>query len=149
MAENKQYITQSQENGSVSVSEDVIAAIVAHVATEVEGVAGLNARPGADIVELVGKKTSVKGVRITILENNSIAIDCNITHNGDIAACSVDGDITGAVGARKSTVIIDIDSRALHIDGIAAIVIDGEMACDGDISACGRDGRSAGVVGNR
>ena len=30
MAEYKQYITQIQENGSVMISEDVVATIVAH-----------------------------------------------------------------------------------------------------------------------
>ena len=38
MAENKQYITQIQENGSVMISEDVISTIVAHAVAEVEGI---------------------------------------------------------------------------------------------------------------
>ena len=38
MAEYKQYITQIQENGSVMISEDVVATIVAHALSEVEGV---------------------------------------------------------------------------------------------------------------
>ena len=52
MAENKQYVTQTQDNGAVLISEDVIATIVAHAAQEVEGVVSLNAKPGADIIEL-------------------------------------------------------------------------------------------------
>ena len=79
MAESKQYITQVQDNGSVMISEDVIAAIIAHAAGEVEGVAGVNVKPCADIVELIGKKSWNKGMKITILENNEIAIDCNVT----------------------------------------------------------------------
>ena len=39
MAEYKQYITQIQENGSVMISEDVVATIVAHALSEVEGAA--------------------------------------------------------------------------------------------------------------
>ena len=38
MAENKQYITQIQENGSVMISEEVISTIVAHAVAEVEGI---------------------------------------------------------------------------------------------------------------
>jgi len=79
MAESKQYITQLQESGTVMISEDVIAAIVAHAAGEVEGVVSLNVKPGADIAELIGKKNWGKGLKITIFENNSVAIDCNIT----------------------------------------------------------------------
>ena len=78
MAESKQYITQIQENGTVQISEDVIADIVAHAACEVEGVVGLNNKPGADIAELIGKKNWGRGIKITILENNSVDIECNI-----------------------------------------------------------------------
>jgi len=79
MAESKQYITQLQDNGSVLISEDVISAIVAHAACEVEGVVSLNAKPGADIADLLGKKNWGKGLKITIAEDDSISIDCNIS----------------------------------------------------------------------
>ena len=79
MAENKQYITQNQDNGSVMISEDVIATIIVHAIEEVEGVVGLNVKPGADIVELIGKKNWGKGLKIAIGENDELSIDCNIT----------------------------------------------------------------------
>ena len=79
MAESKQYITQLQESGSIKISEDVIAAIVEHAACEVEGVVGLNVKPGVDIAELIGKKNWGKGVKITVTEDNSVSIDCNLT----------------------------------------------------------------------
>lgn len=79
MAESKQYITQLQESGSIKISEDVIAAIVEHAACEVEGVVGLNVRPGVDIAELIGKKNWGKGLKITVTEDNSVSIDCNLT----------------------------------------------------------------------
>ena len=78
MAENKQYIVQKQENGSVMISEDVITAIVAQAVSEVEGIVGLNTKPGADIADLIGKKSWGKGIRISIAEDNSLAIGCNI-----------------------------------------------------------------------
>lgn len=79
MAESKQYITQMQESGSIKISEDVIAAIVEHAACEVEGVVGLNVKPGVDIAELIGKKNWGKGLKITVTEDNAVAIDCNLT----------------------------------------------------------------------
>lgn len=78
MAENKQYITQLLENGSVMISEDVIGTIVAHAVSEVEGVAGLSAKPGADIAELLGKKNWGKGMKITISAEDEVTIDCNV-----------------------------------------------------------------------
>ena len=71
MAEYKQYITQSQENGNVMISEDVIAAIVEQALTEVDGVV----KGGNDVV---GKKSWGKGIRIAIAEDNSLTIGCNI-----------------------------------------------------------------------
>lgn len=78
MAENKQYITQAQENGSIQISEDVIATIVALAVSEVEGVAGVSSKPGADIVEMIGKKNWGKGLKITITDEDTVSVDCNI-----------------------------------------------------------------------
>ena len=79
MAETKQYIKQNQENGTVMISEDVIATIVTHAVVDVDGVVGLDIKPGADIAELIGKKNWGKGVKITISEDDELSIDCNIT----------------------------------------------------------------------
>ena len=71
MAEYKQYITQIQENGNVMISEDVIATIVEHALTDVDGVV----KGGA---EVIGKKSWGKGIRIAISEDNALNIGCNI-----------------------------------------------------------------------
>lgn len=77
MTENKQYITQLQENGGVLISEDVVAAIVLQTVNEVEGFAGLSTKPGADIAELIGKHWG-KGIKISINEENEVTVECNI-----------------------------------------------------------------------
>ena len=69
MAETKQYISQAQENGNVLISEDVIATIVSHAVSEVEGVAGLGSIP---------KRAWGKGVKITISPNNKLTIECYV-----------------------------------------------------------------------
>ena len=79
MAENKQYITQAQDNGVLMISEDVIADIVAHAVSEVDGVVSLNMKPGADIAELIGKKNWARGIKVTINQNDEVRIDCNIS----------------------------------------------------------------------
>ena len=78
MAEYKQYVTQSQENGAVMISEDVIATIVARAVEDVEGIVGLNVKPGADIIEMIGKKNWGKGLKITIADDETLSIDCNV-----------------------------------------------------------------------
>ena len=77
MADTKQYIEQSQENGTVMISEDVIATIVSQAISEVDGVIGLSAKPGADIAEIIGKKNWGKGMKITI-NDNKLTVDCSV-----------------------------------------------------------------------
>ena len=77
MAEYKQYITQVQDNGNVMISEEVVATIVEHAICEVEGIAGLSMKPGADIADLIGKNWG-KGMKIYIGEDNALTIDCNV-----------------------------------------------------------------------
>ncbi len=79
MAENKQYITQVRESGSVMISEDVIATIVAHAVCDVDGVVSLCVKPGSDIAELIGKKNWGKGVKVVIDDDDALYIDCNVT----------------------------------------------------------------------
>ena len=78
MADNKQYITQFQENGSVMISEDVIATIVTQAVKDVEGVVGLTTKPAAELVDKLSKKNWGKGMKINIAEDNAITIDCGI-----------------------------------------------------------------------
>lgn len=78
MAENKQYITQVQDSGRVMISEDVISTIVTQSLTDIEGFIGLSAKPGADIVDMIGKKNWGKGLKVTIAEDGSLTVDCNV-----------------------------------------------------------------------
>ena len=78
MAEYKQYITQAQENGIIMISEDVVSTIAAHAVSDVEGVAGIVTKPGADIADLISKNWG-KGVKILISEDNSLFIDCSVS----------------------------------------------------------------------
>lgn len=78
MAENKQYITQAQDDGNIMISEDVIGTIVAQAVKDVEGVVGLSTKPGADIAELIGRKNWAKGIKVVVDEDNKVSIDCNI-----------------------------------------------------------------------
>ena len=119
MAENKQYITQTQENGSVLISEDVITTIVAHAIEEVEGVVGLNTKPGADIIEMIGKKNWGKGLKISISEENSLSVDCNITVAYGQSVVSVANAVQSSVtNALESMAGVKIDVVNVNVCGI-------------------------------
>lgn len=103
MAENKQYITQVQDNGRVMISEDVISTIVSQALTDIEGFAGLSAKPGADIVDMIGKKNWGKGLKVTISEDDSVTVDCNVImyfgHSVVVVAKAIQDAAVGAVGS--------------------------------------------------
>jgi uncharacterized alkaline shock family protein YloU len=77
MTENKQYINQPQENGSLLISDDVIESISRRALEEIEGFAGLSTRPGADIAELIGKNWG-QGIKTMITDDNKLTIECNV-----------------------------------------------------------------------
>ena len=119
MAESKQYITQVRDNGSVMISEDVISTIVAHAVNDVEGVVGLEVKPGADIAELIGKKNWGKGVKITIAEDDSVKIDCNVSVTYGHSVIAVANAAQDAIrNAVESMTGVEIASVNVNICGI-------------------------------
>lgn len=119
MAENKQYITQMQENGTVMISEDVIAAIVEHAVADVEGVVGLNVKPGADIAELIGKKSWGRGMKISFSADDKVSIDCNITVSYGQSVVAVAKAVQEAItNAVESMAGVAIASVNVNICGI-------------------------------
>ena len=56
MAENKGYMTLSDEQGSIHISEEVIAAIAVGAVREVEGVSGMMGNLGTSVADLVTNK---------------------------------------------------------------------------------------------
>lgn len=74
MADNKDYISKIQDAGAIHISEEVIASIAAAAVNEVEGVCGLS----ANMAELLNKKSLSKGVKLTLGEDDSISVDCNV-----------------------------------------------------------------------
>ena len=113
MAENKQYITQIQEGGNVMISEDVVETIVAHTLTEVEGVV----KGGS---EVVGKKSWGKGLRISIAEDDSVSIGCNVivSYGESVVdvAKAVQDAVTNAVESVTGVTVTDVH---VNVCGIA------------------------------
>ena len=112
MAEYKQYITQAQENGTVMISEDVIATIVEHALTEVDGVV----KGGSDVI---GKKSWGKGIRIAIAEDNTLTIGCNIiVRYGEAViqvAQAVQDAVTSAVESVTGVTVSDVEVNVCGI----------------------------------
>ena len=120
MADNRQYITQIQDNGTVMISEDVIATIVAHAVTEVEGVAGLSTKPVAELADMIGKKNWGKGMKITVAADNALTIDCDVLVSYGQSVVSVAEAVqTAVVAAVESMTGVQSITVNVNICGIA------------------------------
>ena len=119
MAENKQYVTQVQDNGTILISEEVIATIVSHAVEDVEGVVSLSVKPGADIVEMIGKKNWGKGMKIVIGENDDVVIDCNVVIGYGQSVITVAQAVQTAVtAALESTTGVKVSAVNVNVCGI-------------------------------
>jgi len=119
MSETKEYITMPDDRGSINISEDVIAAIAASAVTEVEGVRALSAGGR----ELMGKKNSVRGVRV-------YADDASITVNVAILV-KLGSAVNETAAAVQSSVISAVESMtgfkvsAVNVN-VCGVVLDRE-----------------------
>lgn len=74
---NKEYVTCSEELGNIHISEEVLSAIAAAAALEVEAVSSLAANLGSDIAELLGKKNLAKGVHVK-MEDARVEVELSV-----------------------------------------------------------------------
>lgn len=77
MGEGREYVSRTDELGSIHISEEVLAVISAAAALEVEGVGGLAANLGSDLAELMGKKNLSRGIRLRV-EEEAVTVDVAI-----------------------------------------------------------------------
>jgi len=117
MGEN--YISCYEKNGSINISDEVVASIVKNAVTELEGVAGLSNTSGAELVELIGIKSLGKGVKIRFVDGKVI-VDAiiNVTYGSNIVdiARNVQDKIYNVV--QTATGISDIEVN-VHVSGVA------------------------------
>lgn len=115
MSDNKDYLVQNVEMGTVNISEEVVAAIAALAVSEVEGVYGLSSSFTADLAELLGRKNMSKGVKLSI-DDNVVTVECFvvITYGVEIpaVAANIQENVINAVesmtGLKVAAVNVDI-----------------------------------------
>ena len=82
MADSKEYMTLPEENGSINISEEVIAAIAVGAVREVEGVSGMMTNLGGSVTDLVSNKKNAqkgaKGVKID-MTGAALVLDLYLT----------------------------------------------------------------------
>lgn len=120
MAEYKQYITQTQENGNVLISEDVVEVIAEHAISEVEGAAGLSVMPGNEVADFIGVKNWGKGLKIFISEDNTVAIDADIVIRFGYSVVDVADNVQSAIAtAVESMTGVKVTAVNVNVRGVS------------------------------
>ena len=121
MAESKEYMTQAEENGTINISEDVIASIAVGAVQEVEGVSGLMTNMSGSVTELFGKKNTQKTGKCVKLEltDETLNLDLYITVKYGCAipevAESAQKAVIAAVEAMTGCAVTAVN---IHVGGV-------------------------------
>ncbi len=121
MAENREYYTQQAENGSVQISEDVIATVAASAILETEGVCGLSANLTTDIAELLGgKKNPAKGIRLTGAKEGKLCIECDVVAKFGVSVFELAKTLQDVVkNSVESVTGLSVEQVNINICGVA------------------------------
>jgi len=119
MADNREYIRNSDEKGSINISEDVIAVIAAAATTEVEGVYGLFYAHGKELSNMMSKKSLSRGIKLLIEENN-VDVDVFIMVEMGYSVSDIGEEVQKSVAsAIESAVGVTVNTVNVHICGIS------------------------------
>ncbi len=110
-----EYLTRAEENGTVNIAEDVVAAIVADTVKEIEGVGAASQNVGE---QLAGKK-AVRGVRVE-KSDDSLCVDVFLMARYGYAipevAQKVQEAVSDAVGGMTG---FPVKAVNVHVGGIS------------------------------
>ena len=118
MAEQKSYIRTTDENGSINISEDVIAAIVAAAATDVKGVYSLYYHASKEAVQKISRKEISKSIKL-VIDDDDIVVDVYILLAKGFCANDVGMEVQKAVmSATLDSAGVKVREVNVHICGV-------------------------------
>lgn len=110
-----EYVTRTEENGTIHIAEDVIAAIVADAVKDVEGVGA----PSQNVAEQLTGKKAVRSVRVEQIDD-AVAIDVYLMARYGFAipevAQKVQDAVSNAVGGMTGLPVREVN---VHVGGIS------------------------------
>ena len=122
MADSKEYMTLPEENGSINISEEVIAAIAVGAAREVEGVTGMMTNLGGTASDLMTSKKnaqkSVRGVKID-MTGTALTLDLYLTVRYGTAIHEVAENVQKAVSSAVEAMTgCPVGAVNIHVGGV-------------------------------
>ena len=109
MADHKEYWSTESDQGSIRISEDVVASIAALAASETEGVSGLYSSVTRDIVSFLSKKNLSKGVRVELGEEDNVKVEISFLALFGHNICEV---------ANESMTGLHVTEVNVHVGGV-------------------------------
>lgn len=108
----------SEEFGTVKISDDVVSIISGLAATEIKGVVGMSGGIAGGIAELLGRKNQSKGVKVTIGENE-VNIDLHVVMEYGVKIPDVAWEIQEKVKKAVETMTgLNVVEVNIHVQGV-------------------------------
>jgi len=119
MGEGKGYIRNTDEKGSISISEEVIAVIAGVAAIDVDGVYGLFISHGKELTNMIGRKGLAKGIKLQT-DEGGVSIDVSVMVEMGYSVSQVGEDIQrGVASAVESAVGVTVSAVNVNICGVS------------------------------
>ena len=122
MGESKEYMTLPEENGSINISEEVIAAIAVGAVRDVEGVSGMVTAMGGSVTDLVHNKKNAqkgaKGVKID-MTGAALMLDIYLTvEYGHPIPTVAENAQKAVIGAVEAMTGCSVEAVNIHVGGV-------------------------------
>ena len=119
MGENREYLTQSANDGSINISEDVVVTIASGAISEVEGVGDMMTSMTEQLTEQFMGKKPTRGIRIEV-NNGEITLDIYLTVKYGFTIPETAAKVQDAVmNAVETMTGFSIKAVNVHVGGIS------------------------------
>lgn len=120
MADHKEYWTTEGDQGSIKISEDVVASIAVLAASETEGVSGLYSSFTNEIASFLGKKSLTKGVKVILGEDATVELEVSYLAKFGYNICDVAKNVQESIRSSIEAMTgLTASSINIHVGGVS------------------------------
>ena len=116
---SREYITKKKELGEVRIASDVVAAIAALAATEIDGVYSMAGNITNELIGKLGMKNLSKGVKVDVLEGVvTVSLTLNLKHNYSVVEVSgkVQEKVKNAIENMTGLEVADVNIKVAGVE---------------------------------
>ncbi|MGN1030965.1 MAG: Asp23/Gls24 family envelope stress response protein [Butyricicoccaceae bacterium] len=119
MADSREYWSVAGDQGTVKISEDVVASIAALAAAETPGVSTLCSSKVTNVAEMLGKKNLSKGIKVEF-HGDQVDVGVWMLAKYEYNILEVAREVQSAVGAAiKSMTGLHTASVSVYVTGVS------------------------------